>query len=237
MAKKQIDPDGEMISLHDLGLENYEIVEVGRDELKGAPYNPRVLGEAERRKLRDGLKRHGLVAPITWNRKTGNVVGGHQRLGQLDALAGTKHYRLRVAAIDVDDGREKELNILLNNPNAQGDWDMEALETLLRDETLELEGAGFDDADLYRMFGDSIAVEREPDKLDELAQRVRDVKSRYDEIQKRGNSSNREDFYIVVVFRDAKDCTDFLRDTRLDDNRYQSGRELRRLCGLSKDGS
>ena len=34
-------------------------------------------------------------------------------------------YRIRVDVIDVDEKQEKELNILMNNPNAQGSWDYE----------------------------------------------------------------------------------------------------------------
>jgi hypothetical protein len=80
---------------------------MNRSQLKAAPYNPRILSEAAKRKLRTGLKKHGLVAPLTFNKRTGNMVGGHQRLDQLDALAGTANYELDVAVIDVDEVREK----------------------------------------------------------------------------------------------------------------------------------
>lgn len=222
-------------SLQELGLETFELVEIHRSEVHGAPYNPRVLNDAERRKLKAGLARHGLVAPITWNRRTGVLVGGHQRLSQLDALAGTQDYRLRVAAIDVDEGREKELNLLLNNPNAQGDWDLEQLEALLRDESLDLEGAGFDTADVFRLFGSSPLEERSSvEELNALAEKVREARDRYDAIKRsNGGRRDREDFYIVVCFRDTDDLTDFLAAAGLPDNRYQSGAELRRLMGLA----
>lgn len=61
------------------------------------------------------------------NKRTGlTVVSGHQRLSVMDELQKydptTKEndYKIRVDVIDVDEKQEKELNILCNNPNAQG---------------------------------------------------------------------------------------------------------------------
>lgn len=222
-------------SLQDMGLEAFDVVEIHRSEIKKAPYNPRVLNDAERRHLKAGISRHGMVAPVTWNARTGNLVGGHQRVGQLDALAGTSDYRLRVAKIDVDEGREKELNILLNNPNAMGDWDLGALESMLRDDSIDLSGAGFDSADVFRLFGASPLEERSSvEELNALADKVREARDRYDSIKKsNGGKRDREDFYIVVCFKDTADLTEFLTSSGLPDNRYQSGAELRRLTGLA----
>lgn len=41
--------------------------------------------------------------PLVWNRRTGILVSGHQRLKALDALEGTEDYELTVSVIDVDD--------------------------------------------------------------------------------------------------------------------------------------
>ena len=59
------------------------------------------------------------------NKRTGlTVVSGHQRLSVMDELQKfpDNDYRIRVDVIDVDEKQEKELNILMNNPNAQGTW-------------------------------------------------------------------------------------------------------------------
>jgi len=217
-----------MPTLRELGLETYEIVQIARSQLVDAPYNPRLIGEAEKRKLKAGLKKHGLVAPITWNARTGHIVSGHQRIKLLDALAGSPDYELTVARIDVDEAREKELNILLNNPNAQGDWDMERLNELLRLPDLDLQGAGFDHADVYRLFGESSLADR-GDALDELAEKVREFRDRYQELFKRSAQRQSTDFYMVVVFRDAEQLSTFLQEHGLPDNRYQSGEEIMRL--------
>ncbi|RZN30510.1 ParB/RepB/Spo0J family partition protein [Bradyrhizobium sp. Leo121] len=216
------------------GFQSFTMVKVHRSRIKNAPYNPRTLGEAEKRKLKSVLKKHGLVAPLTWNVRTGNMVGGHQRLSQLDSLMGTSDYELDVAQIDVDDTREKEINIALNNPNAQGDWDLEQLNTLLKVPGLDFAGAGFDHADVFRMFGDSV-VEARDDPLDELAAKVREARELYGSISERSAGRDNDNFFIVVVFRDEAQLTGFLQRAKLPDNRYQSGEEIMRLCNMVDD--
>ena len=49
-------------------------------ELKPAGYNPRRIGEAELARLGKSLERFGDLGGIVFNRRTGNLVGGHQRV-------------------------------------------------------------------------------------------------------------------------------------------------------------
>lgn len=56
-------------------------IELGK--LKEAAYNPRVAlkpGDAEFEKLKRSIETFGDVEPIVWNERTGNIVGGHQKL-------------------------------------------------------------------------------------------------------------------------------------------------------------
>lgn len=56
--------------------------------IKPAAYNPRkslAPGEPEFEKLRRSLGEFGLVEPLVWNKRTGNLVGGHQRFAVLMA--------------------------------------------------------------------------------------------------------------------------------------------------------
>lgn len=224
----------EAVSLRELGLESYEIVEMGRRDIKKAEYNPRVLRDDEKRKLRAGLKRHGLVAPITLNKRTGNIVGGHQRLSILDSLAGRADYTLTVAVIDVDEAQEKEINVLLNNQQAMGDWDLEALDALLRDEALNIEAMGFDMADYFQLFGEA-PTHAASSRVDELASRAREIQEQYDRMLENSKNKHTDDYYVVVVFRDAADCSRFIRQFDLPDNRYQSGETIRRLMAPEGD--
>lgn len=216
-------------NLMDMGLENFKIVEINRQVLKNAEYNPRVINDAEKRKLKLGIKRHGMVAPIVYNKRTGNICGGHQRITALDSLAETKNYTLSVAQIDVDLSREKEINILLNNPQAQGAWDLPKLSELVMDKELNLDGMGFDRSDLFRLLGEDYDTGQDAETLTVMADKVREATQRYRDIDAAGAIKHGTEFYIVVVFEDEGDRTRFLEESGLDDNRYQSGTEIRRL--------
>ena len=64
--------------------QKFEYVEVPRNELKLAPYNPRKIDPYARKLLKDKLEKVGCVEALVWNRKTGNLISGHQRLSILD---------------------------------------------------------------------------------------------------------------------------------------------------------
>jgi DNA modification methylase len=59
------------------------------------------------------------VQPVVWNKRTGNVVGGHQRLRALAAEGATE---VDVAVVDLGDAEEKALNLALNSESIQGSW-------------------------------------------------------------------------------------------------------------------
>lgn len=68
----------------------YDTETISRSDIKNAPYNPRIMDEKAKKRLKANIAKHGLVAALTWNKRTGNLVGGHQRLEQLDALEKSK---------------------------------------------------------------------------------------------------------------------------------------------------
>jgi hypothetical protein len=207
-------------------VERFEVVEIHRSQLKDAPYNPRLLSERAKTKLKAGIAKLGLLAPLTWNVRTGHIVAGHQRLSIIDGLKGTDDYTLRVAQVDLDEVREKEANLLMNNPEAQGEWDIEKLEQVIGTEGIELEATGFDVADVYRFFG---AAPLQAQQIDELANRLHEAHGFYDDVATTERKGGVTDFYVVVVFKDVDDRDDFLRALKLEENRFQDGRELRRL--------
>jgi hypothetical protein len=234
VLKNKLADTGPAKSLAAIGLEKFQIETLHRSNLADAPYNPRVLSDAAKRKLRAGLKRHGMVTPITWNRRTGHIVGGHQRLHQLDTLAGTSNYELSVAVIDVDEPREKELNILMNNPTAQGDWDITKLGELMSDKGIDVTGTGFDEADIVRLFGTTVQREVDEQAITEMSQKLKALQDSFIQMRPKG-SKEADDFYIVVVFRDWDQCTNFCEAAKLPQNRYQSGADLMRLCNLDDE--
>ena len=208
-------------------FEKYEIVEVHRSELKNAPYNPRRISAKAKEKLRKNISKVGLLDPIIWNRVTGNIVGGHQRVAALDTLEGSRNYKLRVAAVELDPATEKSQNVFLNNEEAQGEWDIEKLESLFQDKSVSFEDAGYSVADMYQMFGDNPLLER-PDDLVEMATKIRAMKENYEAIKAKVETGVRAetDYYAVVVFESNADREEFTDALGLKDNCYIDGREL-----------
>jgi hypothetical protein len=111
----------------------FELRVLPLDRLKPAPYNPRKVLAPDSpayRKLRRSVAEFGLVEPLVWNERTGYVVGGHARLGILRDL-GVKE--VPVSVVRLSDARERALNVVLNNQEAQGRYDPALLHDLLAD--------------------------------------------------------------------------------------------------------
>lgn len=128
-----------------------EIRRVSIEELNPAAYNPRKdlrPSDPEYRKLARSMERYGCVEPIVWNERTGNVVGGHQRLKILIA-AGAKD--IDVSVVDLSPEDEKALNIALNK--ISGEWDSEKLSEVLQELSrgFDVTLTGFDLTEVDRM--------------------------------------------------------------------------------------
>jgi hypothetical protein len=116
-------------------VEGIEVVYIEIDKLNPAPYNPRKITDEAKDKLLQGIKHFGTVDPLIVRRSDNVIIGGHQRLEAMRIL----HYQhAPVVYVDLDDAQSKALNILLNNPEAQGHWDQEKLVFLLEDLKLTL---------------------------------------------------------------------------------------------------
>lgn len=110
-------------------------------DMNRAAYNPRVdlqPEDEEYQAIERSLKRHGLVQPIVWNRRTNTVVSGHQRLTVLEAQGQTE---VTVSVVDLDDIQEKELNVALNK--ITGEWDDDKLSVILNELGEEATDTGF----------------------------------------------------------------------------------------------
>jgi hypothetical protein len=129
------------------------VVTIRRKQIKLAHYNPRKIKKENRDKLEKGLLEFGNVELLVWNAKTGNLVGGHQRLSILDEQNG-EDYTLQVSRVHLDAKRERKLNLLLNNPKAQGAWDDDKLLALINELDGDLELTGFDEDDFNQTIAD-----------------------------------------------------------------------------------
>ena len=117
-----------------------------------APYNPREIDAYARKNLEKDLKRFGCVEPLVWNESTGNLVSGHQRLSILDQLEGSQEYHVGVSVIKVSEKRERELNVVMNNAQAQGKFTADGLFGMIRD-GLDLNEVALTRMDLEYDFG------------------------------------------------------------------------------------
>ena len=72
-------------------------------ELNPAKYNPRKNlkpGDPEYEKLKRSITEFGYVEPIIWNKRTGNIVGGHQRY---EVLLGLGYGEVDCVVLDIDE--------------------------------------------------------------------------------------------------------------------------------------
>mgnify|MGYP000888370907 CR=1 FL=1 len=215
-------------------FQNYDTETIHRSQIKNAPYNPRIMDKAAQKRLRNNIRKHGLVSALTWNRRTGNLVGGHQRLEQLDALEKSEDYDLTVCVVDVDEREEASLNVQLNNPSMQGDWDLDKLAQVSEDFDLSMtDDLGFTQNDVDFMFDgderfsqlfDTPEANDTKDKIDEIkrarAQGVDNLKEK--------NSIN---WYAVVVFADEKDRDAFFKEISVPKyEEYITAEQIRRIA-------
>jgi site-specific DNA-methyltransferase (adenine-specific) len=101
-------------AINDLVFEKKKLADI-----TPASYNPRSISKDALAGLTSSISRFGLVEPIVWNKRTGNIVGGHQRFKVLSAQGVEE---TTVVVIDMPENEEVALNITLNNPAIQGDW-------------------------------------------------------------------------------------------------------------------
>lgn len=120
-------------------------------KIKPAPYNPRKISEHQYNGLKTSMDKFGDISGITWNKKSNNLISGHQRWSKLqndysDLYLGEaqedKHpvmskeqgytgFHIRV--VDWDEATERAANIAANNHAIGGEWETELLSTLLQD--------------------------------------------------------------------------------------------------------
>jgi len=107
-------------------------------DLKEAPYNPRDISEEALKGLSTSIGEFGDLSGIVFNKRTGNLVAGHQRIkalkekyGDIDisfsedgnaAVVTLDGYIFPVRFVDWSIEKEKLANISANNPNIQGEF-------------------------------------------------------------------------------------------------------------------
>lgn len=128
-----------------------KLKEVLAENVKPAPYNPREISEHQYNGLANSMDKFGDISGITWNRRSGNLVTGHQRWNRLSrefgdlklsqikddiysiesTAKGPTGFKMRV--VDWDMATERAANITGNNHAIGGTWEKESLKILLAD--------------------------------------------------------------------------------------------------------
>lgn len=122
---------------------------VSTAELAGDGANPRTINEEGSAGLRASLKRFGDLSGIVFNRRTGELVTGHQRMQQIrgeygerdveliDAESGmhgiridAEHY-FPVRVVDWSQAKQRAANVAANNQKIQGSFTAELSTYLL----------------------------------------------------------------------------------------------------------
>lgn len=193
----------------------YETETISRSDIKNAPYNPRIMDPKAKKRLKKNIAKHGLVAALTWNKRTGNLVGGHQRLEQLDALEKSKDYDLTVCVVDVDEKEEAALNVQLNNPSMQGEWDLDKLANMADEFDLDMsEDLGFTETDIDLMFdGDDrfsklFETQEKEDMRGDL-EKIKEARKKSTEKMKEKANAR---FFVTVVFETQEDRDSFMKE-------------------------
>jgi len=161
-----------------------EIIKIPISKINPALYNPRVdlkPGDPEYEKLKKSIATFGYVEPLVWNKRTGTLISGHQRLKVLIEEGFTE---VEVSVVDLPLDKEKTLNIALNK--IRGSWDEEKLVFLLEElkemPNLNLDITGFDLPEVSELL-DSFSEIGEEDDFDP----EKDLKSIKEPITKKGD--------------------------------------------------
>lgn len=200
--------------------QRFEPGSMRRSDIKRHPMNPRSITPKAARRLKGKMKEVGLIQPVIVNRNTLRLVGGHQRLAQLDALerydeaTGANDYLIDVSVCDLTEQQELEMLVFLNNPAAEGVFDLDLLADLNLEMGVGFEAMGFDQLDVDMMFdGDarfSHLFEDDPE-VEETKEKLDEIKAVRDRAAAQMEEKNTAEFYFVVVCRDEEEMGEIKR--------------------------
>lgn len=140
--------------------DDYEVEMVPLEDLKGASWNPRSISAKAMEKLKASIRDFGLPQPVIVNRRSEQIVGGHQRVEAVRQLGWEK---VPVTYVDLSDDEERALNIALNNAELAGEWDMEKLAQVIADiaDQEMRKATGFDQRKIDQLLEDLLKDEEE----------------------------------------------------------------------------
>ena len=149
-------------------FQKFERLTFRRSELHFHEQNPRTIDKYAFKKLRNYVKKHGLLNALVVNRRTvakgfppeeeGRlvIVGGHQRCRAMDDVCGDNvEYDVPCDVLEVTPQQERATLVALNNAAMQGTWDTDILGEIFLS-GVSIEDTGFDRAELGVMFDQGV---------------------------------------------------------------------------------
>ena len=171
---------------------NHEIVPI--NQLVPNPKNPRVdlrPGMPIYQKLKESLIHHDYVEPIIWNKRTGYIVSGHQRLQVMKDIAeedGEILDALDVIVVDMPENRADTLMVAINK--ITGIWDEDKLKTLFQElNESDYTYTGYEDFEIDKLLNEDTSV---PDDVQDS-----DTISTLDDMD---DAKTKDAFKLTIIF-------------------------------------
>lgn len=121
---------------------------------------------------------------------------------------------MTVCVIDVDEQEEARLNVLLNNPSMQGDWDLDKLAMMTDEFDLDLQNdMGFTESDIDMLFDgdDRFSNLFETKESEEIRHDMQELKDAHHRINDENKSKNSIDWLEIIVFPNEESRKAFLK--------------------------
>jgi DNA modification methylase len=169
--------------MSEMSKDSIKVEYVAIDALTTPSFNPRKHDAIAEEKLKDSIKRFGMLDPLIVNsapKRKNIVIGGNFRLSVAKSLGFTQVPVVYVSIPNLE--REKELNVRLNRNTGEWDWD------LLKEFNMEmLIEVGFDETDLSHIWDDTLSVEEDDFDPAKVAAAIKKPKTKSGEKFQLGN--------------------------------------------------
>jgi len=144
--------------------------------------NPRILSDSQKEKLKESLKKFNLVE-IPVLDKDNTILAGNQRVKVLILLnRSDEEIDVRVPNRKLTKEEIEEYNLKSNLHN--GEWDFEALKSI---EIETLMSAGFDDADLSKIWDSMLETEDDNFQVEQELTKIKEPKTKLGDVIKLGS--------------------------------------------------
>lgn len=222
-------------------IKQNETIKIKRSQINLAGYNPRKISPEAKRKLKENLSKMGLMGGLVWNKRTGNLVSGHQRLSILDidknydVKTFENDYDVFVTCVDLSEKDEKTQNIFFNNQSAMGFFDEDKLHEIMKEVDFS-ELTGFSKKNQISMFADTELTDEEYKKIAEQVEATSQAMKKVSENAATEMDAN----YVVLVFKNAGDKATLIDNlgVELDDARFINAHDfLEQLYNSFSEGS